>query len=172
MSEEHSHPSPASEPVIGHAGTNYEGRDAKAPIVVWSLVIVAGLAIAGFLLMLGVQKYFEANHPIGASPSALAPDRVIAPAPQLQIHPWEEFPDMRESEDKALATTGRDQAGRMHIPIDAAMTEVLTRLKVAPNAPRGLTTPGGQGSEYSHNLNELHGNERPQIQGEIRKNAQ
>jgi hypothetical protein len=172
MSEEHVHSAPASDPVLGHLGTNYEGNDVKAPIVVWSLIIVAGLAVAGFVLMLGVQKYFEANHPIGESPSALAPDRVIPPAPQVQIHPWEDLPEMRAAEAKALNETGRDQAGRMHIPIDAAMTEVLTRLKVDPNAPRGLTTPGGQGREYSHTLSERSGNERPQIQGEIRKNAQ
>ena len=87
MNEEHSHPTPPTDPIIGHAGTNYEGRDVKAPIVVWSLFIAAALAATGFILMLGVQKYFEVNHPIGASPSALAPDRVIAPSPQLQIHP-------------------------------------------------------------------------------------
>jgi hypothetical protein len=169
VSEEHSHPPPPTDPVMGHAGTHYEGRDAKAPIIVWSLFIVAGLAVTGFVLMLGVQKYFDANHPIGASPSALAPDRIIAPSPQLQIHPWEDLPDMRAAENKALETTGRDEAGRMHIPIENAMTEVLTRLKVDPNAPRGQTTPGGQGREYSHALT---GNDRPQIEGEIRKNAQ
>ena len=171
MSEEHSS-APVSEPVLGHLGTNYEGNDVKAPIVVWSLVIVAGLAVLGFVLMLGVQRYFEVNHPIGASPSALAPERVIPPAPQLQIHPWQDLPDLRAAEVQELSATGRDQAGRMHIPIDAAMTEVLTRLKVDPNAPRGLTTPGGQGREYSHTLSETSGNERPAIQGEIRKNAQ
>ena len=170
MSEEH--PVPLSEPIIGHGGTNYEGRDVKPGIVIWSLIIVASLAVAAFLLMVGVQKYIEANHPAGASISALAPDRVIPPAPQLQVHPWEDFPDMRAAEDKELATTGRDKAGRMHIPIDNAMTEVLSRLKIEPNAPRGLTTPGGQGIEYSHSLGETSGNERPEIKGEIHKNAQ
>jgi hypothetical protein len=173
MSAEHGHSAPpSSDPILGHGGTNYEGNDVKAPIVVWSLVIVAGLAVAGFLLMLLVQKYFEDTNPIGASPSALAPDRVIPPAPQVQIHPWEDLPEMREAEAKTLSETGRDQAGHMHIPIDAAMSEVLTKLKVDPNAPRGLTTPGGQGREYSHTLSERSGNERPQIQGEIHKNAQ
>ncbi len=82
---------------------------------------------------------------------------------------------MRAAEIKTLEATGKDQAGRMHIPIEAAMTEVLTHLKVDPNAPKGLTTPGGQGIEYSHSLTETQGNERPQrpvIEGEIRKNAQ
>jgi hypothetical protein len=102
----------------------------------------------------------------------LAPDRVVPPAPQLQVHPWEDMPDMRANENKALDMTGRDQAGRMHIPIQNAMTDVLSRLKIDPNAPKGIYTPGGQGIEYSHALNETQGNERPKIEGEIRKNAQ
>jgi hypothetical protein len=79
---------------------------------------------------------------------------------------------MRATEEKGLTETGRDKAGHMHIPIDRAMTEVLSRLKVDPNAPHGLTTPGGQGIEYSHGLNELPSTARPQIEGEVRKNAQ
>jgi hypothetical protein len=156
---------------VGHGGTAYEAHDVKAGVVVWSLIIVAGLAVGGFVLMFGVQKYFEASHPRGELASPLAPDRVLPPSPQLQIHPWEDVPEMRAAEEKALETTGRDQAGHMHIPIENAMTEVLPRLKIAPNAPRGLTAPGGQGIEYSHALNPATGNERPQIQGEIRKNA-
>jgi hypothetical protein len=170
MSEKHS--TPVSDPIIGHGGTNYEGHDVKPGIVVWSLIIIAGLVAAGFILMLGVQKYLEANHPVGASLSALAPDRVVPTAPQLQVHPWEDLPEMRAAENKALMTAGRDQAGHMHIPIEQAMTEVLSRLKVEPNAPKGLSIPGGQGREYSHSLSGTLGNERPQIEGEIRKNAQ
>jgi hypothetical protein len=52
------------------------------------------------------------------------------------------------------------------------MTDVLSRLKVEPNAPQGLTTPGGQGMEYSHTLAETPAAAHPQIEGEIRKNAQ
>jgi len=171
MSEHDSKPH-SSTPILGHLGTNYEGNDVKAPIVVWSLVIVAGLAVTGFVLMLGVQKYLQDNNPVGASPSALAPDRVIPPSPQLQIHPWEDLPEMRETENKGLNTMGRDQAGRMHIPISDAITDVVSRLKIDPNAPRGLYTPGGQGREFSHPLTPAQGNERPSIQGEIHKNAQ
>ena len=133
---------------------------------------MAGLAAAGFLLMLGVQRYFQDNHPIGASQSALAPDRVIPPSPQVQVHPWEDLPEMHETEQKGLAASGRDQAGRMHVPIDDAIADVVSRLKVDPNAPRGLYTPGGQGREFSHPLAQTQGNERPMIQGEIHKNVQ
>jgi hypothetical protein len=173
MSEEHGHSVSESDPIVGHGGTAYEGNDVKAGVVIWSLLIVAGLAVTGFVLMLGVQKYFEVSHPAGELASPLAPDRIIPQSPQLQIHPWEDLPEMRAAEVKALETTGRDQAGRMHIPIESAMSEVLTRLKVDPNAPHGLTTPGGQGREYSHALHETPGgNVHPQIEGAIQKNAQ
>jgi hypothetical protein len=168
----HSEKPHVSDPIIGHGGTAYEGHDVKAGVVVWSLIIVAGLAVLGFVLMLGVQKYFETAHDPGQPASPLAPERVIPPAPQVQVHPWEDLPEMREAEAKGLAETGRDKYGRMHIPIEKAMAEVLTRLKVDPNAPRGSTIPGGQGREYSHALIETPSVVRPQIEGEIRKNAQ
>jgi hypothetical protein len=172
MSELNHHPEHLSEPIVGHGGTAYEGRDVRAGVVVWSLIIVAGLAAAGFALMLGVQKYLEYSHPAGELASPLSPERVLPPSPQVQVHPWEDLPEMRETEDKALAETGRDKAGRMHIPIASAMTEVISHLRVEPNAPRGLTTPGGQGREYSRSLSEIPGAARPQIEGEVRKNAQ
>jgi hypothetical protein len=171
MSEE-KHPVPLSEPIVGHGGTSYEGLDVHPSVVVWSLGIIAALALSAFALMVGVQKYMEKTHPPGELASPLAPDRVLPPAPQLQIHPWEEYPDMRADQQKELETTGRDKAGRMHIPIESAMTEVLSRLKIDPNAPHGLTTPGGQGLQYSRSVTEIPGASRPQIQGEVRKNAQ
>jgi hypothetical protein len=172
MSEETQHAAPVSEPIVGHGGTAYEGVDVQAGVVVWSLVIIAALALGAFALMIGVQKYMEHTHPPGEAASPLAPDRVLPPAPQLQVHPWEDIPEMRAAEIKALDTTGRDAAGRMHIPIASAMTEVLSRLKVDPNAPRGLTTPGGQGLEFSRSITQMPAPSHPQIQGEIRKNAQ
>ena len=169
MSSEKPH---ISNPVVGYGGTAYEGHDVKAGVVIWSLVIVAALVVAGFVLMLGVQKYLEVAHTPGELASPLTPERVIPESPQLQVHPWEDLPEMRATEEKGLTTTGRDQAGRMHIPIDAAMTAVLLRLKIDPNAQKGLTTPGGQGREYSHTASEAQAAVRPAIEGEIRKNAQ
>jgi hypothetical protein len=112
-------PAPVSEPVMGHGGTAYEAHDVGPGVVIVSLAIIAALALAGFALMLGFQKYMEHTHPRGELASPLSPDRIVPPAPQLQIHPWEELPEMREKEEIELNTTGRDKAGRMHIPIAA-----------------------------------------------------
>lgn len=172
MSDNH-HPV-QSTPIHGHDGIAYEANDVKAPIVVWSLIIIGLLGASGFGLMLGVQKYFETTHPAGELASPLTPERVIPSAPQVQVHPWEDLPEMRASEVKTLEFSGRDQAGRMHIPIEKAMSEIVPRLKVDPSAPKGLVTPGGQGREYSHALSEIGVTNRPapMIEGEIRKNAQ
>ena len=150
MSEHETHIPPSSDPIVGHGGTSYEGNDVHPGVVIWSLAIIAALVAVGFALMIPVQKYFETTHLPGEAASPLAPDRIIPPAPQVQDHPCED----------------------LHIPIDAAMTDVLARLKIDPNAPRGITTPGGQGLEYSHLKSESPAVARPQIQGEIRKNAQ
>jgi hypothetical protein len=61
MSDEHNHSTHSSDPIVGHGGTAYEGNDVQAGVVIWSLFIVAALAVAGFVLMFGVQKYFEAR---------------------------------------------------------------------------------------------------------------
>jgi hypothetical protein len=61
----------------------------------------------------------------------------------------------------------------MHIAIDQAMGMVVSRLNIAPNAPEGVTTPGGEGRDFSGSINSMPpAYQRPQIQGEIRKHAQ
>jgi hypothetical protein len=81
---------------------------------------------------------------------------------------------MRAHEDDVLKSSGKDAAGRMHIPIDKAMETVVSRLAIQPNAPRGIFTPGGEGRDFSRGLSDMPPayHQAPQIQGEIRKHAQ
>ncbi len=129
-------------------------------------------------MTIGFHKMLENGHPTGELPSPLAPGRVLAPAPQLQVHPWEEVPDMRAHENEVLNSSGKDAAGHMHIPIDKAMDAVVSRLVIQPNAPSGIYTPGGEGRDFSQSVNDMPPAYRqgprkiPQIQGEIRKHAQ
>ena len=163
-----------TEPVVGHAGTKYENVDASASMVIWSLSIIVGLLIIVFAMTIGFQKILQDGHSIGELPSPLAPGRVLAPAPQLQVHPWEEMPDMRANENEVLNSSVKDSNGRIHIPIDKAMDTVVSRLNIQPNAPRGIDTPGGEGRAFAGSLNDMPPAYRqiPQIQGEIRKHAQ
>ena len=162
-----------TEPHIGDHGTSFEGVDAHAGLVIWSLAIIGITLVVAFALTVGIQKYLAAANPPGTTQSAIAPSRVIPPNPQIQVHPWEELPDVRAHEDEVLKSYGRDPDGRTHIPIDKAMDSIVSRLTIAANAPAGITTPGGEGRDFAGSLNTLPAPyRRPQIQGEIRKNAQ
>ncbi len=170
----HFHGPKATEPVHGHEHTSFEGVDARPRLVIWSLAIIWGTLVIVFALTVGIQKWLEKDNPPGPPASPLAPARVIPPAPQLQVHPWEELPDVRAREDQILNGYGKDAAGNYHIPISVAMNAVLPQLKVAPNAPPGLTTPGGEGRDFSRSIYDMPApyRRRPQIQGEIQKHAQ
>lgn len=160
-----------SEPRYGHDGTNYEGTDAKAGIVINSLAIIGGTLVFVFVLTVGIQKLLEKYNPPGTLPSPLAPARVLPPNPQLQVHPWDELPDLRAHEDEVLTSTGKDANGRVHVPIERAMDSVVSRLSVDPNAPQGITTPGGEGRDFSGSLRDMPApyQRKPLISGEIRK---
>jgi hypothetical protein len=161
-----------SEPHAGHGGTSYEGGDARAGIVIWSLALIAATLVVIFAITIGIQKILEAKNPPGQLPSPLAPGRVIPSGPLLQVHPWEELPEVREDALKLLNSTGRDADGHYHIPIDQAMGVVVGRLNVEPNAPQGITTPGGEGRTFAGSINSMPAPyQRPQIQGEIQKHA-
>jgi len=162
-----------TEPVEGHGGTKYENVDASVAMVIWSLAIIVGVLIIVFAMTIGFQRILEKGHSIGELPSPLAPGRVLAPAPQLQVHPWEEVPDMRAHENDVLNSSGKDAQGHIHIPIGQAMDSVVSRLTIRPNAPPGILTPGGEGRDFSQSVNDMPPAYRaPQIQGEIRKHAQ
>lgn len=162
-----------SEPVVGHEDTAFEGVDAKAGTVVSSLAIIGGTLIVVFALTVGIQKLLEKANPPGQLPSPIAPARVIPPSPQLEVHPWDILPDLRAHEDEILNGYGKDAAGRVHIPIAQAIAATPGRLTVAPNAPEGITTPGGEGRDFARGLNDMPSQykQAPAIQGEIRKGA-
>jgi hypothetical protein len=169
----HFHGPKESQAIHGHQHTSYEGTDARAGIVIWSLVLIGGTLVFVFALTVWIQRLMTAEHPPGPPPSPLAPARVLPPAPQLQVHPWEELPEMRAREDKILNSYGKDPDGRVHIPISVAMDAVAPQLKIAADAPPGLTTPGGGGRDFAGSINDMPAPyQRPQIQGEIHKHAQ
>jgi hypothetical protein len=169
----HSEGPKRSEPHAGHGGTSYEGVDAKAGLVVGSLAIIGLTLVIVFALTVGIQKYIQQRNPQGELPSPLAPERVVPPAPQLQVQPAQDLPEMRAEEDRVLNSTGKDAEGHYHIPISDAMGVVVARLKIEPNAPVGLATPGGGGRAFSGSVADMPPQyRRPTIKGEIRKNAQ
>ena len=162
-----------TEPHEGYGGTKFEGVDAKAGLVIGSLAVIGGTLVIVFAITIWFQKILEKQNPVGELASPLAPGRVLAPAPQLQVHPWEELPDMRAQEEQVLNSYGKDADGHFHIPIAKAMDLTASRLNIRTGAPQGLRTPGGEGRDFARSLNDMPTPYRaPQIQGVIRKHAQ
>ena len=169
----HSHAPKHSEAHHGHEGTSFEGTDASVKMIIYSMLIIAVTLAITLAITVPIQRTLHDNTPLGQLPSPLAPGRVVPPAPQLQVHPWEELPELRAHSEEVLASGGRDADGRVHVPINQAMDSVVSHLTIAPNAAVGITTPGGQGRDFSGTVNPLPPPYRqPQIQGEIHKNAQ
>jgi len=168
-----SHEPVETEPHVGHGGTSFEAVDASIKMVIYSLAIIAGTLLIVFAITIGLQKHLQNTTPLGEPPSPLGPARVVPPGPQLQVHPWETLPDVRAHEDQVLNGSAKDAEGHVHIPIDRAMDAVLSRLNISPDAPPGITTPGGEGRDFAGSVNAMPpGYRKPQIQGEIRKHAQ
>jgi len=161
---------------MGGDGTGFEGSDAPAKVVVYSLAIVGVLATCAFALMFGYDKFLQATHPTGSLPSPLAPARILAPAPQLERLPWLDLPELRAHEVEVLNMSGKDKLGNVHIPIDKAIDMMAAKMSTTDGEPTGLTTPGGQGQVFSHGLADMppayqQANGPALIQGEIHKNA-
>lgn len=168
----HSHPV-HSEPHGGHGGTRFEGTDASVRMIVFSMLIIALTLVVTLALTVPIQRTLHNTTPLGELPSPLAPARVVPPNPQLQVHPWEELPELRAHWNEVLTKGGKDADGREHTPVDPAIDSVVSHLTIRPDAPVGITTPGGQGRDFSKGLSAMPPQYRqPQIQGEIRKNAQ
>ncbi len=132
-----------SHPHAGHEGTAFEEVDARAGIVLSSLAVIGGTLVFVFALTLVIHSLLVKINPQGSLPSPMAAERVIPPKPTLEVHPWDLLPDLRAHEDQVLAGYGKDAQGHAYIPIDRAMDAEVSRLNIAPGAPMGIRTPGG-----------------------------
>ena len=142
-------------------------------MVISSLAVIGGTLLVVFAMTVGIEKLLNKANPPGQLPSPLAPARILPPSPQLQVHPWDELPDLHAREDQILNSFGKDAAGHVHIPIDQAVNAMAGRLTISPDAPKGILTPGGEGRDFSGSLNSMPAPYRkPGIEGEIRKGAQ
>jgi hypothetical protein len=152
--------------------TRFEANDARASMVIWSLVIIAGMLVGVFALTVWIQRFLYEENPVGELPSPLAPERILPPNPQIEVHPWEYLPILRAQEDHVLNSYGKDASGHLRIPINRAMDAVIPGLKIRPDAPAGITTPGGDG-RYSPGVEDAHRTPyRIEIRGGVQENAQ
>ena len=116
---------------IGH-----ERRDVSVRGVAWFAVGLAGTCALIGVIGIGLYHFFERQHPSPDSPSRIElKAHMIAPPPQLQVDPTQDYEKFRASEDAKLNSYGwiDKQAGIVRIPIARAMDLI---------AQRGLPTRG------------------------------
>jgi hypothetical protein len=155
----------------GHGATRFEGTDAKAGIVIWSLGIIAGTLVFVFAITIYIQRFLYNANPQGDLPSPLSRERVVPPPPQIEVHPWDDLPRLRAHENEVLKGTVKAADGRQSIPIDRAMEDVVPRLSVRPEAPTGISTFGGEGRQFGGSQNANRTPYRIEIKGEADKRA-
>ncbi len=171
----HSERPPETQAIVGHGGTAFEGVDASVKAVILSLVVIALILVVSFAITIPIQKTMDKANPTGSYPTALKVGRVLPPEPRLEVHPWDYYPDLLVQQEKVLNSAGKNQNGTFHIPVDQAIGDLAGKLSIRPDAPPGLTIPGGQGRDFAGSLANMPPGYQPPpptIQGEIRKNAQ
>lgn len=116
-----------------HNGSGHEHREADVRLIVETVI---GLAISvavvcaivwGIFVLL--QKTSPEERP---SPVATAPQ--LPPGPHVEEHPAEELKALHAREDELLNKYGwvDQKSGTVHIPIDKAMDEVVSKLPTRP----------------------------------------
>ncbi|MBV9008017.1 MAG: hypothetical protein JO354_02465 [Verrucomicrobia bacterium] len=120
----------------------YERRDVSVRVVTWFAIGLIVCAIIMHLVVAGLYKLFEHQHPSPDAPSRIAfHAQNRAPAPQLETTPQTDLAKYESAENAKLNSYGwiDKQAGVIRIPIERAMDLI---------AQRGLPTrgPGTQNS--------------------------
>ena len=160
-------------------GVHFEVGDASVKLVINSLIVIVAVLFVTLGITIFIQKYLIVRNPVGVLNNSRAPERVIPPAPQLQVHPWESLTVLRAHEDEILNGYGKDAQGHIHIPIDRAMSLVVGRLPIRPDASPGLTVPGGNAYDFTGSVNTYPpayqtpaAPSEPQLKGKVEKSAQ
>ena len=111
-------------------GGGHERRDISVTVVTWFAVGLIISAIATYIAIAGLYRYFarQSSSPEPASRIALKTPMVV-PAPQLQVNPAMDFELFRAAEDAQLNSYGwvDKKAGVIRIPIERAMDLIAER---------------------------------------------
>lgn len=127
--EPHAHAAPQANDA---AAARHEDRDVDIRAVVGfaaALVVVTiGLAVLAWGLY-GALDAREAHQAPRTFPLAVDEENRVPPEPRLQTNPREDLRELRDQEDRILATYGWVDrgAGVVRIPIDEAMRLTLQR---------------------------------------------
>lgn len=123
-------------------GSGHEHREANVRIIIETVI---GLVIAVTVICVFIWGLFNLyKHNAGGSAqrlNAMAAPSQLPPGPRLQVKPYEELQALRKREEEVLNSYGwvDQRNGIVHIPIDQAMDQVVSKLPVraqgGQNAP-------------------------------------
>ena len=114
-----------------HNGTGHEHREADVRLVIETIIGLVISVIVVCVIVWGIFVLFQKTSPEARqSPVALTPQ--MPSGPHVEEHPAEELKALRERENDLLNRYGwvDQKAGTVHIPIDKAMDEVVSKLPV------------------------------------------
>jgi hypothetical protein len=116
-----------------HNGTGHEHREADVRLIIETLIGLVICVIVVCVIVWGIFVLFQKTSP-EPHPSPVALQQQLPPGPHVEEHPAEELKSLRTREDDLLNKYGwvDPKAGTVHIPIDKAMDEVVSKLPVRP----------------------------------------
>ena len=121
--------------------THHEKREADVRLIIETLVGLTVSVIVVCAIVWGIFVLFQkTTAEPRQSPVAQAPQ--MPAGPHIEEHPDQELKALRAKEDQLLNEYGwvDQKAGTVHIPIDKAMDEVVSKL---PTRPQPRAQQGG-----------------------------
>jgi hypothetical protein len=111
-------------------GGGYERSDAHVPTIWRFIAALFALIAVALLLMLGMFRWFyRAGQAAAPEPTLMEAQRVLPPAPRLQVTTAVDIEQLRQREEQALTTYGwvDKNAGVVRIPVSRAIDLMVER---------------------------------------------
>ncbi len=129
----------AHTPEHSHNGSGHEKREVNIRIIIETLVgLTISVAIACIIVWVIFYTFKTKNPDRISADSGLTQ---IPPGPRLQVHPANELKDLHTEEDQVLNNYRwvDPKTGIVHIPIEKAIDEVVSKLPARPQKEGGAS---------------------------------
>ena len=116
-----------------HNGSGHEKREADVRLIIETLIGLTITVVIVIVIVWGIFVLFEKTTPQAQLSPVAAPPQLPA-GPKVEEHPAEELKALHARENELLNKYGwvDQKVGLVHIPIDKAMDEVVSKLPTRP----------------------------------------
>ena len=117
-----------------HGAPGHEKREADVRLIVETIIGLAITVVIVCVIVWGIFVLFEKTTPQAQTSPVAAPPQ-LPPGPRVEEHPAEELKALHARENDLLNKYGwvDRKTGAVHIPIDKAMDEVVSKLPTRPS---------------------------------------